>query len=329
MKNTVTRINIMSENKIAIVIHGGAGPKSDFIKEHEAAYKKGLEEALNAGYGILESGGTAVEAVETAVKHLEDNWLFNAGRGSALTENARVQMCASIMDGKRLNSGAVAIVSNVKNPVSLARAVMERSTHIYLGAEYAVGFARDMNLEMEADAYFITNNQFDDYARTKSRKARETGRMQLAREEKEHGTVGAVALDKFGNVAAATSTGGTPGSKEGRIADSSMVGVGTYANVKTCAVSCTGDGEYTIRGVIAHDISACMEYKKVSLKEACRIVMEKQREIKGDMGFIAVDTRGNFEICFNAERMHRGWRRSGQKGKVALYKEKHNGQAQH
>jgi L-asparaginase / beta-aspartyl-peptidase len=308
--------------RMVIVVHGGAGSDSEFIQKHREEYLEGLKQAVNAGYGVLESGGSAVLAVETAVKHLEDNRFFNAGRGSALTQNAHVHMCCSIMDGKTLNSGAAAIVRNVKNPISLARAIMDRSRHIFLGNDYALEFAQRMNLETEADAYFITDHQYEDYTEAKNAKARETGEKKLGKLEWEHGTVGAVAVDKEGNVAAATSTGGTPGSIEGRIADSSMIGVGTYANNRTCAVSCTGDGEYTIRGVVAHDISAYMDYKNASLKEACEyVVSQKQSEIKGDMGIIAVDKDGNYEMCFNCERMHRAWRTPEEEAKAAIYKE--------
>ncbi|HKG67981.1 MAG TPA: isoaspartyl peptidase/L-asparaginase, partial [Segetibacter sp.] len=288
-------------NKIAIVVHGGAGPDSEFIKQNIEGYKKDLEEAVDAGYKVLEDGGSAVDAVEAAVNYLEDNSLFNAGRGSALNEKAEVEMGASIMDGKNLESGAVAIVKNVKNPVTLARAIMERTKHTYLGAMGALEFAQKIGLQLRPDAYFITDHAFEQYTGAMENEAKslqDAGEYQAKR--KTHGTVGAVALDKEGNVAAATSTGGTEYKMPGRIADSSMVGIGSYANNKTCAVSSTGDGEYLMQNVIAFHISAIMEYKGFRLKEACHYLMnEKLKDVEGDMGIIAMDTQGNIAMEYN------------------------------
>jgi L-asparaginase / beta-aspartyl-peptidase len=299
--------------RIAIVIHGGAGGDSEFIREHEKEYHKALRDAAEAGYEVLEKEGSALDAVEEAIRFLEDCPLFNAGKGSALTEMGHAEMCASIMDGSNLNSGGVAIVRNVKNPISLARAVMEKTDHIYLGESGAMDFAREIDYEMMPDYYFVTEHQVEDLKKEREKDEKEKTRK--------HGTVGASACDRKGNIAAGTSTGGLVNNKEGRIADASMVGVGSYANNKTCAVSCTGDGEYTIRGVAAHDVSAVMEYKGLDLQKACDFVIhEKNKDIDGDLGLIAVDREGNVAFSFNSERMHRAWRQEGDKAETGIYR---------
>jgi beta-aspartyl-peptidase (threonine type) len=292
-------------NKIAIAVHGGAGPDSEFIQKNRDAYKKGLEEAANAGYKVL-----------------EDNPLFNSGRGSALNEKAEIEMDASIMNGKDLNSGAVAIVKNVKNPVTLARAIMEKTKHIYLGNMGSLEFAQHINLKIMPEAYFITDHAFQQYTKSQQKEKgnglEKAGKYQADR--KTHGTVGAVALDKEGNIAAATSSGGTENKAAGRIGDSSMVGVGSYANNKTCAVSGTGDGEYLIKNVIAFHLSSIVQYKGLPLKEACHyLIHEELKEEKGDMGIIAVDTKGTIAIEFNSERMHRAWKTSDGEQGVDIY----------
>jgi L-asparaginase / beta-aspartyl-peptidase len=307
-------------NKVAIAIHGGAGPDSDYIKQNTKEYKQGLKEAINQAYAMLEEGSSAVDVVEAAIKALEDNPLFNAGKGSALTENANVEMCASIMNGFDLKCGAAAIVKNVRNPIRLARQIMEKTKHIYLGSIGAAEFAKQLNLPMEPDAYFITEHQFSTYEQTR-KKINDNG-QQLAIEQldKKHGTVGAVALDLKGNLAAGTSTGGTDFCKPGRIADSSMIGAGTYANNETCAVSATGEGELHMQHVTAFHISALMEYKGLSLREACHyLIHEKLKHINGDMGLIAVDTKGNLVAEFNTPRMHRAMKSSSQQLIVEIY----------
>lgn len=307
-------------NKIAIVIHGGAGPDSEFIKTHRKEYKKGLEESINAGYQVLEKGGSALDAVEAAVNVMENHYLFNAGRGSALNENAEVEMDASIMNGKDLKPGAVSIVRNIKNPVTLARAIMEKSGHIFLGNMGALEFAKKVGLEIMPDAYFITDHAFEQYTealKESTNTIHEAGEYQVRR--KKHGTVGAVALDKNGNVAAATSTGGTENKVPGRIGDSSMIGVGCYASNKTCAVSTTGDGELHIQHVSAFHVSALIEYKGMSVKDAAHhLIHEKEKVVEGDMGLIAIDPQGNIAMEFNSERMHRGYRTGGELY-VAIY----------
>ena len=307
-------------NKIAIAIHGGAGPDSEYIKQNFKDYKKGLEEAVNEAYAMLEKGSSAVDAVETAIKTLEDNPLFNAGKGSALTEDASVEMCSSIMNGFDLKCGAAAIVKNVRKPIRLARQIMEKTKHIYLGSIGAAEFAKQINLPMEPDAYFITEHQFEQYEKTRKKENDNGQQLALEQLDKKHGTVGAVALDLKGNLAAGTSTGGTDFCKPGRIADSSMIGAGTYANNETCAVSTTGEGELHIQHVTAFHISALMEYKGMSLREACRfLIHEKCKHINGDMGLIAVDKKGNLVAEFNTQRMHRAMKSSTQDLIVEIY----------
>ena len=307
-------------NKIAIAIHGGAGPDSEYIKQNFKDYKKGLEEAVNEAYAMLEKGSSAVDAVETAIKTLEDNPLFNAGKGSALTEDASVEMCSSIMNGFDLKCGAAAIVKNVRNPIRLARQIMEKTKHIYLGSIGAAEFAKQINLPMEPDAYFITEHQFEQYEKTRKKENDNGQQLALEQLDKKHGTVGAVALDLKGNLAAGTSTGGTDFCKPGRIADSSMIGAGTYANNETCAVSTTGEGELHIQHVTAFHISALMEYKGMSLREACHyLIHEKCKHINGYMGLIAVDTKGNLVAEFNTQRMHRAMKSSTQDLIVEIY----------
>jgi L-asparaginase / beta-aspartyl-peptidase len=308
-------------NKVAIAVHGGAGADSEFIRKNQQAYKKGIEDAVNTGYEILQKGGSAIDAVEAAVKKLEDNPLFNAGKGAAINSKAEIEMCSSIMTGQDLNCGAVAIVKNVRNPVSLARAVMEKTKHIYLGNHGALDFAKEINIQLEPDAYFYTDHQWEVYEEA-SKKDKES-HQRVAKEEIEgrlHGTVGAVALDKDGNIAAAASTGGTENSKAGRIGDTSMIGVGSYANNNTCAVAATGEGEVLIQHVTSFHISALMEYKGYSLKEAAYyFIHEKCKNVKGDMGIVAVDPKGNIAMEFNSERMHRGSKSTDQDLQVAIY----------
>lgn len=307
--------------KLAIAVHGGAGPDSEFIKKHSKEYKAGLKEALTMGYRILEDGGTSLDAVEAAVKSLEDNPLFNAGRGSALNEKAEVEMDAAIMNGKDMRSGAVSIVKNVKNPVTLARAIMEKTKHIYLGDTGALEFARKIGLPLMPEAYFITDHAFEQYQealKEAGKKIEEAGPYEA---NPKGGTVGAVAVDKDGNVAAATSTGGIENKLQGRIGDSSMIGVGCYANNKTCAVSSTGDGEVLIENVMAFHVAALMQYKDYSLKKAVQYLLHQElKDVKGDMGLIAVDPRGNIAMEFSAERMHRGFK-VGNEMYVGIYPE--------
>jgi len=305
--------------RMALAIHGGAGTiiKSLMTSELEAEYRSGLEIALRSGWKVLERGGTALDTVEATVAELENFHLFNAGRGSVFTHAGKNEMDAAIMDGRDLNAGAVAFVKNVKNPVKLARLVMERTPHILLGGEGADEFARETGVELEADEYFFTEHRHRQLL-----DAIEADRVQLdhtAREPqiieeagevvetKPIGTGGAVACDSLGNIAAATSTGGMTNKKFGRIGDTALIGAGTYAENATCAVSCTGHGEYFMLGATAYDVAARMKYLGVDLDEAARGAIDYLTEIGGEGGLIAVDALGNITMPFNSEGMYRGF----------------------
>jgi len=293
--------------KYVIAVHGGAGTirKGQLSAKRELGYRAGLETALKTGIALLASGGSALDAVQAAVVVLENDPHFNAGRGAVLTHEGLVELDASIMDGSSLRAGAVAAVRNLRNPVILARAVMDQSPHVLLSGRGAEDFARKLDLPFEPDEYFIT-----ELRRLQWEHARAEGRTELdhnSEEEKKFGTVGAVAFDVHGNLAAATSTGGMTNKMFGRIGDSPLIGAGTYANNATCAVSCTGHGEFFIRGVVAYDVSCLMEYKGLSLQQACEeVVMNKLLPLGGEGGLIAVDTRGNCSLSFNSEGMYRG-----------------------
>ena len=304
--------------KYALAIHGGAGTilQSSMTAEKEMAYKKALEEAILAGEYILKKGGASFDAVETAVISLENNPLFNAGRGAVFTHDGKHELDASIMRGQDLCAGAVAGVSNIKNPISLARAVIEKSEHVILIGQGAMEFAKKVNAPMEKDDYFFVQMRYDQL-----QGALKADKMVLDHTEKKFGTVGAVALDVHGNLAAATSTGGMTNKKFGRIGDSPIPGAGTYANNNTCAVSCTGHGEFFIRSVVAYDISCLMEYKGLSLKEACDyVVKDKLVKIGGEGGLIAVDKNGNIELPFNSDGMYRAKKSSDSDLHIGIYK---------
>lgn len=313
-------------SKYTLAIHGGAGTilKSLMTPEKEMLYRKGLEEALCAGENILKNNGSALDAVEAAVKCLEDNPLFNAGRGAVFTNDEKNELDASIMKGDTLEAGAVAGVRNIKNPISLARAVMEKSEHVLLCGEGAFKFAEKVNAEKADDAYLFVQARYDQLTEAKKTDGvflDHTGESKIADNKTKFGTVGAVALDKHGNIAAATSTGGMTNKKYGRAGDSPIIGAGTYANNKTCAVSCTGHGEFFIRSVVAYDISCLMEYKGMSLKQACEeVVMKKLMKIGGEGGLIAVDAKGNIELPFNSEGMYRGFVKEGEKITTEIYR---------
>lgn len=319
-------------NKTALAIHGGAGTilKSSMTVELEKEYRAGLEKALKAGWEVLQAKGNALDAIERAVCELEDFPLFNAGRGAVFTHEGKNEMDAAIMDGKNLDAGAVAFVRNVKNPISLARLVMERTEHILLAGDGANEFAHDMRVEFESDEYFFTEHRYLQLS-----KAQAAGIVQLDHTAEEQeiseedkklkaqniiGTVGAVACDVFGNLAAATSTGGMTNKKFGRIGDTPIIGAGTYADNKTCAVSCTGHGEYFMKGVTAYDVAARMKYKNLGLTEAARETIDYLTEIKGEGGLIAVDALGNVALPFNSEGMYRGFVDADGKMIVEIYK---------
>jgi len=308
--------------KIAIAIHGGAGTliKGKMTAEKEAAYRAALDHALNAGYVVLEQGGSSMDAVEEAVRKLEDSPLFNAGRGSVFTAKGTHEMDASIMDGSNLKAGAVTTITGIKNPISLARDVMNHTEHVFLAGDGAMEFAKSLDYEIKDPSYFHDQLRYNQWQNLK-----DTDKFQLdhsIKKDSKFGTVGAVALDQNGNIAAATSTGGMTNKRYGRVGDSPMIGAGTYANNKTCAVSCTGSGEYFIRGVIAYDVSALMEFKGLSLADAAsEVIHQRILEIGGDGGLIAVDTDGNITMPFNTEGMYRAMRSSGGELEISIYKD--------
>ena len=303
-------------NNMALAIHGGAGTisRSSMTADLEREYRNGLEAALRAGWSILEDRGSAIEAVEAAVVSLEDFPLFNAGRGSVFTHEGKNEMDAAIMDGTKLKAGAVAFVRNIKNPIKLARLVMQRTEHVLLAADGANKFAAEMNVEHAPDEYFFTEHRWQQL-----HDAIAAGRVQLDHQaetrpegsvprghESSLGTVGAVACDSEGRLAAATSTGGMTNKKFGRVGDTPIIGAGNYAD-ETCAVSCTGHGEYFMLGVTAYDIAARMKYKGLSLEDAANETIEHLTSIGGEGGLIAVDTKGNVALPFNSEGMYRGY----------------------
>jgi beta-aspartyl-peptidase (threonine type) len=292
--------------KTAIAIHGGAGTIAPHLltPQLEIDYRSGLKVALEAGNKVLKSGGTAIEAVLAAVVELENNPLFNAGKGGVFNHLGQHEMDAAIMEGQFLKAGAVSGVKNIKNPVLLAHAVMTKSPHVMMSGDGAEAFAKSVNIEFADNAYFHTEHRYQQWLDIK-----DTENYQLdhtAKSENKMGTVGAVALDKDGNIAAATSTGGMTNKKFGRVGDSPIIGAGTYANNETCAISCTGHGELFIRSVVAYDISCLMAYKGLTLKQACDlVVMDKLVKIEGEGGLVAIDTHGNIEMPFNSEGMYR------------------------
>ncbi len=292
-----------------IAIHGGAGAvtKQTILEEEDPKFRAGLKAALHKASGILKNNGTAVDAVEAAVKCLEDNPLFNAGKGAVYTKKGIHELDASIMDGSNLQAGAVAGVRNVKNPISFARAVMEKSGHVLLSGKGANDFALKMKVEMESDDYFYTKQRYDQWLKVRHTDFYHLDHITEEMPERKFGTVGAVALDKHGNVAAATSTGGMINKQFGRIGDSPIIGAGVYANNKTCAISCTGHGELFMRAVAAYDVSCLMEYKNLSLHDAMqKVVNEKLKAMHAEGGMIGVDAKGNVSLVFNAQGMHRG-----------------------
>ncbi len=327
-------------NKIALAIHGGAGTihKSEMTAALEHEYRNGLENALQKGWEILSKNGSALDAVEATVVELENFPLFNAGKGAVFTHEGKNELDAAIMDGARIKAGAVAFVQNVKNPIKLARLVMEKTEHILLAGEGANEFAHEMRVEFETDEYFFTEHRYRQLL-----KAIEAGRIQLdhasedvrspeSREKsqtkpkskianpKSLGTVGAVACDSAGNIAAATSTGGMTNKKFGRIGDTPIIGAGAFAENSTCAVSCTGHGEFFMLGVSAYDVAARMKYKGLSLKDAANETIEHLAEIGGEGGLIAVDSLGNVVLPFNSEGMYRGFITENENFVVEIYR---------
>jgi beta-aspartyl-peptidase (threonine type) len=307
-------------SNIAIAIHGGAGTlvKGMMTQEKEMAYTKALEAALDSGYNVLKNKGAAIDAVEAAVKSLEDCHLFNAGKGSVFTAKGTHEMDASIMNGQNLEAGAVSMVSGIKNPVSLAKAIMEKSGHVFLASEGAMEFAKNQGFEILNPEYF-----YDEYRHKQWLEIKDGDSFQLdhaTKKESKFGTVGAVACDINGHIAAATSTGGMTNKKFGRVGDSPMIGAGNYANNLTCAVSCTGSGEYFIRGVVAYDVSALIEHKGLTVSQAAEeVIFRRITKINGDGGLIAIDNKGNISMPFNTEGMYRAALHADGRKEVLIY----------
>lgn len=312
--------------KFTIAIHGGAGTilKDDMTPALEAAYLQGLQDAVNGGYAVLEQGGSAINAVKASIVILEDNMLFNAGRGSVFTKKGVQEMDAAIMDGATLNAGAVAGIRSVRNPIELANEVMQNSNHVFLSGKGANDFAIKQGIKLEPDEYFFSQFRYDQWKAMRDSDNYSLDHTHHHLEElmrdRKFGTVGAVACDEKGNIAAATSTGGMTNKKYGRIGDSPMIGAGTYANNQTCAISCTGHGEVFIRAVAAYDVSAIMEYKALSLEEAMyEVVHKKLINMEGEGGMIGVDAAGNVSMLFNSAGMYRGFKDSDGNGSVSIY----------
>jgi beta-aspartyl-peptidase (threonine type) len=302
----------MEIKKIGLAIHGGAGTieRNKMTAEKEGEYRGGLERALRAGYEILKRGGSSLDATEAAVRVLEDDPNFNAGRGSVFTSAGTNEMDASIMDGKTLRAGAVGSVKHIKNPIGLARLVMEKSPHVMLDCAGAEAFAKANGIELLDQKYFFTQERWDALQKIKAaekNRASGAGTSFLITDQDRHGTVGAVALDKDGNLAAATSTGGTTNKLPGRIGDTPVIGAGTYANNQTCAVSCTGDGEYFIRAAAAHEVSVLMQYRGLKLEEAAQDALDTVKRLGGTGGLIAIDKKGEIALPFNTNGMYRGY----------------------
>ncbi len=305
----------------ALAIHGGAGTilKSSMTASKEKAYTDVLNAVLEKGESVLENGGSALDAVEQAVCMMEDSELFNAGRGAVFTHDITHELDASIMDGRGRRAGAIAGVKRIKNPISLCRLVMERSEHVFLMADGAEAFARDAGMEFVDESYFST-----EFRKQQLLRIRDSGSTQLDHADedvKKFGTVGAVALDKQGNLAAATSTGGITNKRYGRIGDTPVIGSGTYAENGVCAVSSTGYGEFYLRAVAAYDVAALMKYGKLSLDAAAKkFIHEILPEMGGDGGMISIDAHGEISMPFNTEGMYRGFVKMGESPVVQIYK---------
>src|SRR5437764_9437840 len=304
-----------AQPSIRFAIHGGAGTilRNQMSAAREKEYRDALTQALMTGYGILKKGGPGLDAVEAAIRYMEDSPLFNAGKGAVFTSAGTNELDSSIMEGKMLRAGAVASLKHIKNPISLARMVMEKSKHVMMVGEGAEAFAKEQGVELVPQSYFYVESRWKALQREKAEEEK-SKTPQDKKQEKDHGdpidhkygTVGAVAVDQDGNLAAGTSTGGISNKKWGRVGDSPIIGAGTYANNRTCGVSATGDGEYFIRSVVAHDLSALLEYKGLSLKEAADVVIEKVDKLGGKGGLITIDKDGHLAMSFSTSGMYRG-----------------------
>jgi L-asparaginase / beta-aspartyl-peptidase len=338
-RGQVTASNSKNESgrrsaSLGFVIHGGAGTitKQSMTRALEESYHEKMREALLAGYQILKDGGRGLDAIEAALRLMEDSPLFNAGKGAVLTSVGTVELDASIMDGSNLKAGAVASLKHIKNPISLARMVMEKSPHVMMAGAGAEDFAKQHGVEMVPNEYFIIERRQkelqkkreDEQKKKESRldgEPRPEATAAATVEPEKYGTVGAVALDRGGNLSAGTSTGGMSNKRFGRVGDSPIIGAGTYATNGSCAVSCTGDGEYFIRACVAHNISALMEYRGLSLKDATQAALDKAEKIGGKGGLIAIDRNGQISMPFNTAGMYRGSIGADGKPFTAIYKD--------
>ena len=306
-----------AQQKAMLVIHGGAGTitRANMSAEAEKNYRAGLEEALKTGHAVLARGGTSVDAVEAAIRILEDNPLFNAGKGAVFTHDGKNELDASIMEGKKKMAGSVAGVTIIRNPISAARAVMERSPHVMMTGRGAELFATKMGLEIVDPSYFWTERRWKSLQEELRQEAQSDP-------EKKHGTVGCVAVDKDGNLAAGTSTGGMTNKQYGRVGDAPIIGAGNYADNEACAVSATGHGEYFIRWTVASDIAALVRYKGMTVQQASdEVINKKLKPVGGEGGVIVLDTKGNFAMTFNSEGMYRGWVGADGVPHVSIYKD--------
>src|SRR5438876_1428700 len=327
MSNIATPAPAAAERResFVLVIHGGAGviPREQMPPQKEGEYRAALKAALQAGYDLLKTNGTSLDAVSAAIRMMEDSPLFNAGHGAVLNSAGEVELDAAIMDGATRKAGAIAAVKHIKNPIDLARLVMDRSPHVMLVADGAEAFAAEQGLVRVARQYFITEHrqkQLERIQREQSSGSKPQSIWQQERVTDSFGTVGAVALDRQGNLAAGTSTGGIANKKPGRVGDSALIGAGTYADNATCAVSATGHGEYIVRAVVAHDISALVEYRGLSPGEAAELVVKmKLVEFGGEGGVIGADRKGNIAMQFNSQGMYRAFVREDGKHFVAIY----------
>jgi L-asparaginase / beta-aspartyl-peptidase len=335
---SMTHLASAQADKITLVIHGGAGTitRQNMTPEKEKAYREALTLALQTGHAVLKKGGSSLDAVEAAVRVMEDSPLFNAGKGAVFTHEGKNEMDAAIMEGKNLMAGAVAGVTVIKNPISLARRVMDSSPHVMMTGRGAEEFARTKSIEIVKPSYFYTETRWQglqkalknekielDHAAdtVKTSKPKRTSSL-IFDEGKKYGTVGAVALDQFGNLAAATSTGGMTNKRYGRVGDAPIIGAGTYANNATCAVSATGHGEFFIRATVAYDISAMMQYQNKTVRQAAdEVVMQKLVKMGGEGGLIALDRQGNYAMPFNSEGMYRGVIRADGSIEIGIYKD--------
>jgi L-asparaginase / beta-aspartyl-peptidase len=310
---------------ITLVIHGGAGTikRENMTAEREKAYHEALNLALDSGYSVLSRGGKSMDAVIAAIKVMEDSPLFNAGKGAVFTNEGKNELDASVMDGSNLMAGSVAGVTNIRNPITAAYAVMAKSEHVMMVGKGAEKFASEQGLEIVDPSYFFDSIRYQQLL--EARKGEQGNAAELTDpyiRDKKFGTVGAVALDKFGNIAAGTSTGGMTNKRYGRVGDAPIIGAGTYANNATCGVSATGWGEYFIRLSVAHDISAMMEYAGMSVVDAAdSVIMKKVPALGGDGGIVALDRQGNIAMTFNTEGMYRGYIAKEGEGKTFIYKD--------